>query len=57
MSGLDPEVAIHRLNIKPGAKSIKQQQMRFCPELMEAIESEVKKLVDSRFIHEEQHPD
>ena len=30
---------------------------RFCPEIMEAIESEVKKLIDSGFIRKEQHPD
>ena len=27
------------------------------PEIMEAIQSEVKKLIDSSFIREEQHPD
>ena len=36
---------------------IKQQQRWFCPEIMEAIQSKVKKLIDSGFIREEQHPD
>ena len=57
MPGLDPQVAMHRLNINPDAKPIKQQQRRFRPEIMEAIQSKVKKLVDSDFIREEQHPD
>jgi len=57
MPGLDPRVAMHRLNINSDAKPVKQQQRRFRPEIMEAIQSEVKKLIDSGFIREEQHPD
>jgi len=56
MPGLDPQVAMHCLNINPDAKPVKQQQRRFCPEIMEAVQSEVKKLIDSGFIREEQHP-
>jgi len=55
--GLDPQVAMHHLNINPDAKPVKQQQRQFCPEIIETIESEVKKLIDSDFIREEQHPD
>ena len=57
MPGLDPQVAMHRLNINSDVKSVKQQQRRFHPEIMEAIQSEVKKLIDSGFIREELHPD
>ena len=46
---------MHHLNINSDAKPVKQQQRRFRPEIMEAIESEVKKLIDSDFIREEQH--
>ena len=53
MPGLDPQVAMHRLNINSDVKPIKQQQRRFRPEIMEAIQSEVRKLIDS----EEQHSD
>jgi len=53
MPGLDPQVAMHRLNINSDVKPVKQQQRRFCPEIMEAIQSEVKKLIDSGFIREE----
>ena len=31
MLRLDPQVAIHRLNINPDAKPVKQQQRQFCP--------------------------
>ena len=57
MLGLDPRVAMHHLNINPDVKPVKQQQRWFRPKIMEAIQSEVKKLIDSGFIREEQHPD
>jgi len=53
---LDPQVAMHHLNINLDAKPVKQQQRRLCPEIMETIPSEVKKLIDSSLIREEQHP-
>ena len=56
MPGLDPQVAMHRLNINPNAKPVKQQQRRFRSEIIEAIKLEVKKLIDSSFVREEQHP-
>src|SRR4051812_47825937 len=56
MPGLDPQVATHRLNIDPEKKPFKQPQRRFRPAMMEAIEAEVKKLIDSGFIREELHP-
>jgi len=55
MPGLDPQVAMHRLNIKPDAKPVKQQQCRFRSNIMEAIEAKVHKLIG--FIWEEQHSD
>jgi len=30
--------------------------MRFCPDIMKAIELEVKKLKDASFVREEPHP-
>jgi len=57
MPGLDPQIAMHWLNIKPDAKPVKQKQQLFRPDIMEAIEAEVHKLIECGFIHEEQHPD
>ena len=48
---------MHRLNINTDVKPVKQQQRRFRPEIMETIQSEVRKLIDSDFMREEQHPD
>jgi len=53
MPGFDPQVAMHRLNIKPDIKPVKQQQRRFCPDIMEAIEAKVQKLIACGFIREE----
>ena len=53
---LDPQVSMHHLNINPDANPIKKEQRRFCPEIMEAIKSKIKKLIDPDFIREEQHP-
>ena len=46
MPGFDTQVSMHRLNINLDAKPVKQQQQRFCLEIMEVIQSEVKKLID-----------
>jgi len=47
---------MYRLNIKPDIKPVKQQQQqRSCPDIMEAIEAEVHKLIECGFIREEQH--
>ena len=57
MPGLDPQVAMHHLNIKPDVKPVKQQHQRFRLDIMGAIEDEVHKLIVCDFIREEQHPD
>jgi len=57
MPGLDPQVAMHRLNIKPDAKLVKQQQRWFWHDIMEAIKAEVHKLIEYGFIREEHHSD
>ena len=39
MPGLNPQVAMHRLNIKPDVKPVEQQQRRFRPNIIEASRS------------------
>jgi len=56
MLGLDPQIAMHHLNIKLDVKPVKQQR-QFRPAIIEAIEAEVHKLIAYSFIREEQHPD
>ena len=38
MPGLDPRVAMHRLNINMDIKPVKKQQRQFRPEIMEVIQ-------------------
>ena len=57
MPGLDPEIAVHKLNISKDVKPVRQIQWRTKPKFMEKIEKEVQKLRDVQFIREEQHPD
>jgi len=53
--GLDSQITMHRLNVKPGIKPVIQQQRRFCPDIMKAIEAEVHKTIECDFIRVEQH--
>jgi len=56
MSGLDPNVAVHKLVVSEGVKPVKQPQRRFCPKLTIQINTEVDKLIRANFIHEVQYP-
>ena len=51
---LDTQVVMHYLNIKSDAKLVKQQQRWVCPNIMEAIQTKVYKLIECGFIQEEQ---
>jgi len=53
MPDIDPRVVMHHLNIKSDAKPVKQQQRWFWPDVIEAIEAEVQKLIECGFIREE----
>lgn len=57
MSGIDPKIAVHRLNINPGARLVKQWKRQFTPERREVIREEINKLVGAQFIREVQYPD
>ena len=57
MLGLDPKIAVHKLNLQENIKPVKQGQRRFRPDVMDKIEQEVQKLKNVGFIREEQHPE
>ncbi|XP_022846369.1 uncharacterized protein LOC111369122 [Olea europaea var. sylvestris] len=57
MPGIDPKVAVYRLNISPGAKPVKQRKRQFTPKRLVVIQEEVSKLVRVGFIKEVQYPD
>ena len=57
MPGVSREVIEHSLNVKEGAKPIKQRLHRFAPDRKEAIKEEITKLLAAGFLKEVIHPD
>ncbi|BFG15988.1 hypothetical protein CerSpe_022620 [Prunus speciosa] len=56
MSGLDPNVVVHKLGIPDETRWVKQAPGRFRPELTIQIEIEIYKLIAAGFIREVQYP-
>ena len=56
MSGIDPSVITHRLNIYPSSKPVWQKKRVFAPEGDNAIKEEVQKLILAKFIREVYYP-
>jgi hypothetical protein len=56
MPGIDPSVLVHRLNVDPSHRSVKQIRRSFAPERNQAISEEVEKLLQGRFIREVDYP-
>src|SRR6266498_2030081 len=57
MPGVPREVIEHCLNVKEGAKLVKQRLQRFAQDRKEAIRDELTKLTAANFIREVYHPD
>ncbi|KAL5546966.1 hypothetical protein UlMin_006653 [Ulmus minor] len=57
MPGIDPNVIVHRLNIDPNFKPIKQKRRTFNAERYMAINTKVDKLLKAGFIEEANYPD
>ena len=56
MSGLDPRLVVHSLNVDPGTEPVIQLARVFHTEVKTQITQEVKKLLAVRFIKPIQHP-
>ena len=52
MSGIDPSMMVHRLNVSPAFPPIRQKKRVFAPERDKAIAEEVQKLQEADFIRE-----
>ncbi|KAJ8470571.1 hypothetical protein OPV22_024914 [Ensete ventricosum] len=52
MSGVDPEIAQHYLNISPDARPVKQRPRKFTPDRQKAIKDEVTRLLAAQLIEE-----
>ena len=57
MPGVYREVIEHTLNVKEGAKPVKQRLRTFVQDRKEAIRDELTKLLAANFIKEVYHPD
>ena len=57
MSGIDPSVITHRLNVYPSSKPVQQKKRVFAPKRDNAIIEEVQKLTVAKFIREVYYPD
>ncbi|KAL5577383.1 hypothetical protein UlMin_019082 [Ulmus minor] len=57
MPGIDPKVIIHRLNIDPSFRPVKQKRRTFNAERYMAINTEVDKLIKADFIREANYPE
>ena len=52
MTGIDPDIAVHRLQVNPDHPSVKQKRRKFTPECNKVINEEVQKLFDIRLVRE-----
>ncbi|KAK8921231.1 hypothetical protein KSP39_PZI020106 [Platanthera zijinensis] len=56
MPGIGPQVIHHSLNINPACKPVIQKKRNFAPEILQAIEEGVEKLLRAQFIREVCYP-
>ncbi|XP_038716516.1 uncharacterized protein LOC120009859 [Tripterygium wilfordii] len=57
MPGLDPELVVHRLNVKPGFKPVIQKGRRSAVQHTEAVVKEVENVLEAKAIREVQYPE
>ena len=56
ISGVDPEVLVHRLNMDPKYCSVRQKKHPFASDRQKAIQEEVDKLLKVGFLREVYYP-
>ena len=57
MSGIDADIAVHRLQVNPDHPPVKQKRCKFAPERNKVINEEVLKLLDIGSIREVHYPE
>ena len=57
MTRIDPEIAVHRLQVDPDQSPVKQKRCKFTPEGNKVINEEFWKLLDIGSVHEVHYPD
>jgi len=56
MPGIDPDVACHHLDVYPTVKPVVQRNRKMGEERRKAVDEEVKRLQEDRFISEIKYP-
>lgn len=56
MSGIDPNVTVHKLQVDPSYPVIRQKRRKFAQERNQIINEEIRKLLDAGSIHEVCYP-
>lgn len=51
MPRLDPNLILHHLNISPEVKLVKQKIKKMYPHIALLVKAELKKLINTNFIH------
>ncbi|XP_077226380.1 uncharacterized protein LOC143859605 [Tasmannia lanceolata] len=57
MQGISSDVAVHKLNVDPNYKLVKQKKCNFAAERQKHIKEEVEKLPEAKFIREIRYPE
>ena len=57
MTGIDPEVAVYRLQVDPDYRPVKQKRRKFASERNKIINDEIQKLIDVGSVREVQYPE
>lgn len=57
MPRIDPRVVVHKLNMNPASRPIKQKKRNFTPEHNQAVTEEVEKLLAAGFVRKVYYPD
>ncbi|KAL5580502.1 hypothetical protein UlMin_012944 [Ulmus minor] len=57
MTGIDPAIAVHRLQVDPDHPPVKQKRRKISPERNKAVNEEVQKLLDIGSVREVHYPD
>ena len=55
--GISPEVIVHRLNVSPSCRPIRQKRRQLIPKRSRAMQDEVTKLIEADLIHEVYYPE
>ncbi|KAL5564335.1 hypothetical protein UlMin_027499 [Ulmus minor] len=57
MTGIDPAIAVHRLQVDPDHPPVKQKRRKIAPERNKVVNEEVQKLLDIGSVREVHYPD